>query len=127
MPTKRATKPAGKSARRQKPLTKKPARKARPAAGPPPPPEDAVEVSGVWGKVLYSETDPYAEVREIFNHYDRDHSGRIDAREFARICDGLGLELEEDELTAGVAAVDADGDGQISWDDFLGWWRSMGR
>jgi calmodulin len=89
-------------------------------------PDDAVEVSGIYGRYLYSESDPDAEVREIFDHYDRTGSGRIAARQFARICEALGVELDEEELQAGLAVVDADGDGQIQWDEFVSWWRSTG-
>ena len=96
-----------------------------PPSLPPPPPEDATEVSGVWGRVLVSENDPYQEVREIFNHYDRDKSGLIESREFARICEALGIEMDDEELAIGLSIVDADNDGRISWNDFLSWWRSI--
>lgn len=102
-----------------------PPRRKGPSSGPPPLGEDAVEVSGVWGKVRYSESDPYAEVREIFQHYDRKSSGTIEAREFARICEALGMEMEEHELKMALLDVDRDGDGRISWDEFLAWWRSV--
>lgn len=91
---------------------------------PPPPPADAIEVSGIYGTVLYSEDDPFAEVREVFNHYDRDQSGTIEAEEFAEVCEALGVELQDDELEVGLSIVDADGDGTINWDEFLAWWRS---
>lgn len=94
-------------------------------SGPPALGDDVVEVSGVWGKVRYSESDPYAEVREIFQHYDRNNSGIIEGREFARICEALGMEMEEHELKVALLDVDRDGDGRISWDEFLGWWRSV--
>lgn len=84
-----------------------------------------VEVSGVWGRVRYNENDPYAEVREIFDHYDRDKNGIIEAREFARILEALGMDMEEHELKVAVLDVDHDGDEKIAWDDFLAWWKSM--
>lgn len=129
-----AKRPAKKPAK--KPAAKKPAKKpavklvrARPkkSGGPPPPPADAVEVSGIYERVMYSESDPYQEVKEIFGHYDRDKSGVIETSEFARICEALGMEMEDDELQAGISVVDSDNDGRISWDEFLGWWRSLGR
>ncbi len=94
------------------------------ASVPPPPPADAIEVSGVWGRVMYSENDPFAEAREVFNHYDRNGSGMIEAREFARVCEALGIQLDDDELEAGLSVLDGDRDGKISWDEFAGWWRS---
>lgn len=92
--------------------------------GPPPPPPDAVEVSGIYERVMFSERDPNQEVREVFNHYDRDKSGVIEAKEFARLCEALGVELEDDELQVGLSIVDSDNDGRITWNEFLGWWQS---
>jgi hypothetical protein len=89
--------------------------------------DDEVEISGVWGKVRYSESDPDAEIKEIFGHYDRDRSGSIKASELARLLEALGMEMEEHDLKVAVLDIDKDGDGNISWDEFLGWWRSMGR
>ncbi len=108
---------------KHKPAAKKPAPKARVA--PPKLGEGMVEVSGVFGRVRYSENDPNAEIREIFDHYDRDQNGEIDAREFARVCEALGMEMEEHELKIALLDVDRDGDEKISWVDFLSWWRSM--
>lgn len=83
-----------------------------------------MEVSGVWGRVLYSENDPYAEARELFNHYDGNHSGTIEAAEFSRICEALGMEMDDEQLRIGLSIVDADNDGRIGWDEFLSWWKS---
>ena len=136
-----------KAAPRKKSAPKKAAGKKRPAAkkraaprggggrplvvsspvssGPPPPPPDAIEVSGIYERVPYSENDPYQEVREIFNHFDRNKTGIIERAEFARICESLGVEIDEEELSAGFAAVDSDGDGKVGWDEFHDWWRSL--
>src|SRR2546430_16167385 len=96
-------------------------------SGPPPPPPDAVEMSGIYERVMVSERDPNQEVREIFSHYDRDKNGAIELPEFARICEAAGMAMEEDELATGYAIVDTDADGKISWDEFVGWWSSLGR
>jgi Ca2+-binding EF-hand superfamily protein len=64
------------------------------------------------------------EVREEFNHFDRDASGTIDARELARLMEALGAGLSEEELAAGVAALDLDKSGKISWDEFRVWWST---
>jgi len=87
--------------------------------------EGEVEVSGVYGTIRYNENDPYAEVKEIFSHYDRNKSGVIEAKEFARICEALGMEMEEHEAKVALLTVDQDGDQKISWEEFLGWWKSM--
>lgn len=92
---------------------------------PAPPAANELEVSGVWGVVRLDPGDPDAETKEIFGHYDRDGSGQIDAKEFARLCEALGMELEEHELTVAILDVDRDRDGRIGRDEFLRWWRSM--
>jgi hypothetical protein len=87
--------------------------------------DDEIELSGVFGRVRFREDDPYAEVREIFDHYDRDKNGLIAAKEFARLLEALGMEIEEHELKIALLDVDHDGDQQIAWDDFLNWWKAM--
>lgn len=86
-----------------------------------------VEVSGIWGRVRYNEEDPFAEVKEIFDHYDRDHDGRIAARDLDRICGALGMEMEEHELKVALLDVDRDADGKVAWEEFKTWWQSMQR
>ena len=107
-----------------KPAAKNPAA-AKPRVAPPRLGHGVVEVSGVFGRVRYSENDPNAETREIFDHYDRDKDGVINAKEFAHICEALGMEMEEHELKIALLDVDRNGDEKISWVDFLSWWRSM--
>jgi Ca2+-binding EF-hand superfamily protein len=35
---------------------------------------------------------------------------------------GLGAELSAEEVVIGFSEIDADGDGRISWPEFLAWW-----
>jgi hypothetical protein len=126
-PPKAKARPRTRAKPKPRPKPKAAKKPAPPSAGPPPQPADAIEMSGIYGRVMVSESDPYAELREIFNHYDRDKSGVIDAREFARICEAAGMEMDEEEAIFGFAAVDTDSDGKISWDEFVGWWKSLGR
>ncbi len=99
----------------------------KPSARKPVPRADAVPMSGIYKAVMVSPTDPDQELKEIFGHYDRDEDGIIELPEFARICEANGMTMEEDELATGYAIVDADGDGKISWEEFRGWWKSLGR
>lgn len=116
--------PSKKAPPKKKPApAKKPAPKASRA---PRPKADAVAMSGIYKAVMVSETDPNQEIKEIFGHYDRDEDGMIELPEFSRICEAAGMSMEEDELATGYAIVDADGDGKISWDEFRGWWKSLG-
>ena len=123
MPTKKVVK-AHKPAAKKKPASKKPSPKP---SGPPPPRADAVSMSGIYEAVMVSPSDPNQELREIFAHYDRDRDGVIELPEFARICEANGMSMDEDELAMGYAIVDSDNDGKINWEEFKGWWRSLGR
>jgi len=129
LPTKKLVKAFKPAATKKKPVAAVKA-KAKPAAKPSAPPRhraDAVEMSGIYGKVMVSESDPDQEVREIFDHYDRDKDGVIELPEFARICEAAGMAMEEEELATGYADVDRDSDGTISWAEFVAWWHSLGR
>jgi calcium-binding protein CML len=62
------------------------------------------------------------EAREVFRHFDRDGNGTMEVREFVALMRALGALGPPDELRAGLLAVDADGDGHITFDEFAGWW-----
>lgn len=64
------------------------------------------------------------EAFEIFRAYDRDNSGSIDRREFARLLEALGMAVTEDELAVAVDAVDQNHSGKISWTEFRAWWSA---
>ena len=65
---------------------------------------------------------PVGEMRSDFEFCDRNRNGRIDRREFAEFMRGLGAELSAEEVVIGFSVIDADGDGRISWPEFLAWW-----
>ena len=62
------------------------------------------------------------ELREIFDHYDRDHNGTIDHAEFAALCHALDPEMTAEIVDVGLAEVDADGNGTVEFDEFAAWW-----
>jgi calmodulin len=64
------------------------------------------------------------ELKENFEHFDRDNNGRIDRGEFKRLMEVLGGEVPEDELDAGFDIVDADDDGAIDFHEFASWWMN---
>jgi len=59
------------------------------------------------------------ELREIFNLFDEDGSGALDAEELNFVLRSVGLAPSQKELENMIAEVDADGSGQIEWDEFL--------
>ena len=66
--------------------------------------------------------DLLEEIREIFDHFDRDSNGVIDASEFRALLEALGADMEPEEIALGLSIVDADSNGTVEWDEFLPWW-----
>ncbi len=64
------------------------------------------------------------ELLDIFQRYDRDRSGSINRNEFARLLEGLGQDLPEEELEIALDVVDSDRTGRVSWGEFKRWWLS---
>ncbi len=63
-----------------------------------------------------------SEIREIFNHFDKDGSGTIDARELLALLRALGMDPSADDLAMAAEALDSDHDGRIDFDEFFAWW-----
>lgn len=66
--------------------------------------------------------DEQVEAREIFDHFDRDRSGRMDVQEFVSLMKALDALGDPEELAAGLGAVDTDNDGRIDFEEFLAFW-----
>ncbi len=60
-----------------------------------------------------------AEFREIFNLVDKDGGGSISKEELAELMDTLGIEITTEELDAMVREIDASGDGNIDFEEFV--------
>ena len=84
------------------------------------------------GKISYTEFAIFAEAktqidfsderwfeRMIFRMMDTDKSGAIDADEFKRLLELLGLPSGEGEIKELLEAIDADGNGVIDMDEFI--------
>jgi Ca2+-binding EF-hand superfamily protein len=69
-------------------------------------------------KSRIGERDPEKELRDAFAVFDTDGSGSIDRKELKRLMKKLGQALTEGELDAMMDEVDANGDGQISFEEF---------
>ncbi|XP_074652370.1 16 kDa calcium-binding protein-like [Tubulanus polymorphus] len=58
--------------------------------------------------------------RRVFNGFDKDHSGYLEASEFEPFLRGIGLtEKQKDLARRFVKQHDDDGDGKISFNEFL--------
>jgi Ca2+-binding EF-hand superfamily protein len=66
--------------------------------------------------------DALAELHEIFNHFDKNHNGKIESDELAALLDALGAEMSASEVATGLRALDEDGNGTIEFDEFAAWW-----
>jgi|EP00672_Neobodo_designis_P025063 calmodulin len=60
-----------------------------------------------------------AEFKEIFDLVDEDKSGEISKNELKKLMETLRLHPTEEELTAMMREVDADGSGDIDFDEFV--------
>jgi len=74
---------------------------------------------------LGAKQKPLSEI--VFDKYDTDKSGQIDAKEFQNLCYSLGYALTQQELDLGVKLLDSDGSGQIGKDEFSAWWKKSDR
>ncbi len=66
-------------------------------------------------------TDP-GEMKEIFNSFDKDHSGFIDPAELLQLLRALGMDPTADDLAMAIEGLDVNHDGKISFSEFFDWW-----
>ena len=64
------------------------------------------------------------EIRETFQHFDRDGNGTMDIAEFGDLMKALGTAGDADELKAGLEALDNNRNGRIDFEEFAAWWGS---
>eukprot|EP01046_Picozoa_sp_COSAG06_P029965 COSAG06_NODE_2819_length_6234_cov_2.814996_1_plen_1898_part_00 len=74
---------------------------------------------------LHESDDGDAEIdvhlRTVFERVDSNHSGHIDRDELAEMARSLGHYMTKPELDASMALMDPNGDGLVSFDEFVGW------
>ena len=59
------------------------------------------------------------EHRELFESFDTDGSGEIDAEELQQLCGTLGNKLSLAEAEEMIADIDVDGNGLVDFNEFL--------
>ncbi|CAD7951192.1 unnamed protein product [Amoebophrya sp. A120] len=70
--------------------------------------------------------DSVEEMREAFLVFDRDKSGSVTAAELKHVMNNLGEIVTDDEVEEMIREADEDGDGELSFDDFLQFIRRKG-
>lgn len=67
-----------------------------------------------------------ADIAAEFAVVDEDDSGRLDLREFSRLCARMGRELSEEEASVAMSVLDTNNDNLIDFEEFTAWWQSKG-
>ncbi len=67
-------------------------------------------------------TNELSELRQNYDRCDSDGDGWIVQKEFSRLLQSLDSDLSEDECLLAFEATDDDGDGSISFEEFMRWW-----
>jgi Ca2+-binding EF-hand superfamily protein len=62
------------------------------------------------------------ELKETFDHFDRDDNGKIDRREFGELLDALGADMTEEDKDVGFDIIDTNHNQQIEFREFNSWW-----
>ena len=61
------------------------------------------------------------ELRENFEHFDRNNDGRLDLAEFGELMTALGALEPGESATMGFQAIDTDRSGLVEFDEFVRW------
>jgi Ca2+-binding EF-hand superfamily protein len=61
----------------------------------------------------------FSDMFKAFQYVDLDRSGTLDKKEIARALDLWNIPIDHDKLDDLIAACDADGDGQVSYKEFV--------
>ena len=64
-----------------------------------------------------------AEVRAAFESIDLDGNGTLERDELEQAAERLGQHMSPDELDAAMAEMDADGSGEVDFEEFMAWWE----
>jgi calmodulin len=62
------------------------------------------------------------EIRETFEHFDRNGNGTMEVGEFVQLLKVLGADASPEEVAAGVEALDSNRNGLIDYNEFVAWW-----
>lgn len=63
------------------------------------------------------------ELRETFDHFDRDGNGQIDLDEFRQLLAAMRADTSDAEAELGFSELDRDGNGTIDFDELVAWFN----
>lgn len=66
-------------------------------------------------------------LQDLWSAFDTDRSGTLEQDEVAKVITAaFGRKVKDEELKKAFTEMDADGSGEIDFDEFVGWWRQQG-
>ncbi|KAJ3122665.1 hypothetical protein HK100_011893 [Physocladia obscura] len=83
--------------------------------------------SGINGGTQSVSVMTSSRAKQLFDRYDNDGSGSISISEFRNLCYDMGYFLTDKELALDIKLLDADGNGTLSYDEFIRWWKKDDR
>jgi Ca2+-binding EF-hand superfamily protein len=64
------------------------------------------------------------ELKENFEHFDKNGDGKLTRTEFGELMNALGATEPGVDPSRGFSSVDSDGSGGIDFEEFASWFRS---
>jgi actinin alpha len=80
---------------------------------------EAVEQSVIANKATNLSPEQLKELKDAYNHFDKDRDGSLIKLEFKALLAALGEDLPDNEVDKIFAASDKDKDGKINFDEFV--------
>jgi len=94
--------------------------------------EDAMEYLSQFGGPIAATDDvklslaTVTDIKEIFQAFDQDNNGYIDLTEMKLLANKLGFSFSDEEAKKTFDAIDLDGDGRVTEEEFTIWWNTAG-
>ena len=89
-------------------------------SAPPPPPETELERNM---RLAEEEADRQRKARQLFDELDEDGGGTLDRDEIKQLAKRLGKKISEKQLSEAMLEMDADGSGDVCFEEFYYWWK----